>query len=158
MRTARPENHPWAEPAPDAPFPAITGCYTGEQEANELWGPTHGPSSASRGHTPLTHQPKKTDTIDSITRQIIRKVILLNNRWDPHIDYGPFQGAKQDTIWSAMYSYRSSLAHGGAPDFNGELNLLGNGDQALKLLKYTVKGVLRQSLIEPRLIVDLRNC
>jgi hypothetical protein len=106
----------------------------------------------------LTHQPKKTDTIDSITRQIIRKVILLDNRWDPHIDYGPFQGAKQDKIWSAMYSYRSSLAHGGAPDFNGELHLLGNGDQALKLLKCTVKGVLRQSLIEPRLIIDLRNC
>lgn len=106
----------------------------------------------------LTHQPKKTDTIDSITRQIIRKVILLDNRWDPHIDYGPFQGAKQDTIWSAMYRYRSSLAHGGAPDFNGELHVLGNRDQALKLLKYTVKGVLRQSLIEPRLIVDLRNC
>ena len=106
----------------------------------------------------LTHQPKKTDTIDSITRQIIRKVILLDNRWDPRIDYGFFKGAKQDTIWSAMYSYRSSLAHGGAPDFNGELHLLGNSDQALKLLKNTVKGVLRQSLIEPRLIVDLRNC
>ncbi len=106
----------------------------------------------------LTHQPKKTDTIDSITRQIIKKVMLLDNRWDPHIDYGPFQGAKQDTIWSAMYSYRSTLAHGGAPDFNRELRLLGSGDQALTLLKYSVKGVLRQSLIEPRLIVDLRNC
>lgn len=140
------------------PIPGDYRLLHGRTRGERTLGPTHGPSSASRGHTPLTHQPKKTDTIDSITRQIIRKVILLNNRWDPHIDYGPFQGAKQDTIWSAMYSYRSSLAHGGAPDFNGELNLLGNGDQALKLLKYTVKGVLRQSLIEPRLIVDLRNC
>jgi hypothetical protein len=57
-----------------------------------------------------------------------------------------------------MYSYRSSLAHGGTPDFNGKFQLLGNGDQALELLKYTVKEVLRQFLIEPRLIVDLRNC
>ncbi len=106
----------------------------------------------------LTHQPKKTDTIDSITRQIIKKVILLDNRWEPQIDYGPFHGAKRGTIWSAMYSYRSCLAHGGAPDFDGELRLLGNGDQALNLLKHAVKAVLRQSLIEPRLVVDLRSC
>lgn len=106
----------------------------------------------------LTHPPKKTDTIDSITRQIIKKVILLDNRWDPRIDYGHFQEAKRETIWSTMYSYRSSLAHGGTPDFKGDLQLLGDGKRALKLLKDTVKGVLRQSLIEPQLIVDLRNC
>ena len=106
----------------------------------------------------LTHQAKKTDTIDSKTRQIIKKVILLDNRWVPRIDYAPFQEAKQETVWSTMYGYRSCLAHGGTPDFKGELQLLEDSDRALKLLKSTVKGILRQSLIEPRLIVDLRNC
>jgi len=34
----------------------------------------------------------------------------------------------------------------------------GNHDNALKLLKQTVKAIGRQSLIEPRLLVDLRDC
>jgi hypothetical protein len=106
----------------------------------------------------VTHQPKKTDTIDSITRQVKQKVLLLNNRWQPRIDYSPFEESKPDTIWSKMYSYRSCLAHGGEPDFKGDLQLLGNPDRALNLLKQTVTGVLRQALIEPQLIVDLRNC
>ncbi len=60
----------------------------------------------------LTHHPKPTDTIDSITRLIIEKVALLENRWQPKVDYSHFQGAKRDTVWSAMYRYRSVLAHG----------------------------------------------
>jgi hypothetical protein len=106
----------------------------------------------------LTHQPKKTDTIDSITRQIMKKVALLDNRWKPRIDYGSFQGAKPDTIWSNMYAYRSSLAHGGEPNFESDLQLLGDHTRASNLLKHTVKAVLRQALIEPQLIVDIRNC
>ena len=106
----------------------------------------------------LTHQPKPTDTIDSITRQIVKKLTLLDNRWEPRIDYRPFQGAKPDTIWSTMYRYRSSLAHGGEPDFKHDLVLLQDHECALKLLKVTLKAVLRQALIEPQLITDLRNC
>src|SRR5262249_45744081 len=106
----------------------------------------------------LTHQPRKTDTIDSITRQIIKKVALLDNRWKPRIDYGPFKGAKPETVWSAMYSYRSCLAHGGKPDFKNELQLLDNHEVALALVKQTTKSVLRQSLLESQLIADLRNC
>jgi len=105
----------------------------------------------------LTHKPKETDTIDSITRQVKQKVILLNNRWQPSIDYSPFQG-NPDAIWKKMYHYRSDIAHGAEPDFKGNLQLLGDSDRALKLLKETVKAVLRQTLIEPQLMLDLRNC
>jgi hypothetical protein len=106
----------------------------------------------------LTHKVKETDTIDSITRQIKQKVILLDNRWEPSIDYGPFHGTKPDRIWSTMYSYRSDLAHGGTPDFAKDLKVLGDHHRALSLLKQTVKSVLRHALIEPQLILDLRNC
>jgi Apea-like HEPN len=106
----------------------------------------------------LTHQPKPTDTIDSITRQVKQKVKLLENRWQPRIDYSPFRGSTPEKIWSTMYAYRSSLAHGGEPDFKKELHPLVDRDGALRLLKETVKGVLRQALIEPQLILDLRNC
>ena len=106
----------------------------------------------------LTHHPKPTDTIDSITRQVKRKIILLDNRWSPKIDHSAFPNSTLEKIWSAMYAYRSCLAHGSKPDFKNELKLLGNSDAALILLKQTVKSVLRQALAEPQLIFDLRNC
>jgi hypothetical protein len=105
----------------------------------------------------LTHQPRPTDTIDSITRQVRRKIILLDNRWKPRIDYSPFPKSSPDKVWSVMYSYRSCLAHGGNPDFEKELHLLVDSDSALGLLQ-TVKAILRQALVEPQLILDLRNC
>lgn len=106
----------------------------------------------------LTHQPKPSDTIDSITRQVKRKIALLDNRWVPPIDYSAFQKSKPETIWSAMYGYRSCLAHGSTPDFKNDLKILGDPATALALLRQTVKSVLRQALVEPQLITDLRNC
>jgi hypothetical protein len=106
----------------------------------------------------LTHQPDPKDTIDSITRQVRRKIILLDNRWQPRIDYSQLPQSEPETIWTKMYSYRSCLAHGSDPDFKNKLQLLVDTDSALTLLKQTVKGVLRQALTEPQLIVDLRNC
>jgi hypothetical protein len=105
----------------------------------------------------LTHKPKETDTIDSITRQVKQKVILLDNRWQPRLDYTSFQ-ATPDAIWKKMYHYRSDIAHGAEPDFKSSLSLLGNNGRALKLLKDTVKAVLRQTIVEPQLMLDLRNC
>jgi hypothetical protein len=84
--------------------------------------------------------------------------MLLDNRWQPRIDYSPFPESKPETIWATMYAYRSSLAHGVEPDFKSDLQLLRSSNRALVLLKQTVKGVLRQALIEPQLIRDLRNC
>ena len=106
----------------------------------------------------LTHPPKPTDPYDSITRQIKKKVSLLDHRWQPPIEYGPFPGADAETIWTKMYAYRSSLAHGGAPTFDGELQLLESHDNALKLVKQTAKAIIRQALIEPQLLADLRDC
>jgi hypothetical protein len=57
-----------------------------------------------------------------------------------------------------MYGYRSSLAHGDAPNFDGELRTLGSHDNALNLMRQTVKAVIRQALIEPQLLADLREC
>ena len=106
----------------------------------------------------LTHRPNQSDPYDSITRQVKKKLALLDHRWQPNIDYGPFAGARPDTIWAKMYEYRSSLAHGDAPSFENEFQTLGNHDNAVTLVRQTVKAVIRQALVEPRLIADLRDC
>ena len=103
----------------------------------------------------LTHAPKPTDPYDSVTRQVKRKVALLDHRWPDRINYTPFGNASSDTVWSKMYAYRSLLAHGEAPS---ELTVLGSSEQALQLVKETVKSVIRHALAEPQLLFDLREC
>jgi len=83
---------------------------------------------------------------------------LINHRCESGIDYRPFGGASPETIWTRMYRYRSDLAHGGAPAFDGELRVLGSAENALHLVKRAVRAVARQALIEPQLIADLRDC
>lgn len=106
----------------------------------------------------LTHNPKPSDPYDSITRQVVNKVRLLNNRWRPQLDYSPFNKANAKTIWTTMYSYRSALAHGGVADFSKDLKLLQDPETAKALLVQTVKSILRLALDEPQLIKDLKDC
>jgi len=106
----------------------------------------------------LTHQPDPKDPLDSITRQVKTKIALLDNRFVRRLDYGAFGKEKPATIWTKMYDYRSALAHGGRADFKGKHSVLGNHANALQLLKQTVAALVRQALLEPQLLDDLRNC
>ena len=106
----------------------------------------------------LTHVPDPSDPYQSITRQIKKKITLLNRRWDRSIDYSPFAGTDPETVWTRMYEYRSLLAHGGKSDFSRKLGILGSHEQSLKLLKETVKAVIRHTLSESQLLFDLREC
>lgn len=107
----------------------------------------------------LTHLPNPKDPYDSITRQVKKKLALLDHRWKPGIDYSNFGNANSDTVWTRMYQYRSVIAHGGTADFSsGELQVLKNSKNALRLLKETTKALIRQTLVEPQLIVDLKEC
>ncbi len=106
----------------------------------------------------LTHPPKPTDPYDSITRQVKKKLALLDRRFVRAIDYNGFGEVNPEKVWTKMYAYRSVVAHGGMPDFTGELAALKSPKQALKLLKETTKALIRHTLSEPQLIVDLREC
>lgn len=106
----------------------------------------------------LTHAPKPSDPYDSITRQVRKKLTLLDHRFPQHMDYGAFGGASLETVWTRMYAYRSQLAHGLSPRFTGDLQLLVDHDTALQLVKETTKAVIRQALSEPQLLLDLRDC
>ncbi len=106
----------------------------------------------------LTHTPKPSDPYDSLSRQVRKKVALLDHRWGRPLDYSPFGDTPPDRIWTKMYTYRSLLAHGAEASFTGELQILGSHDRALRLIRETVKSIIRQALEEPQLLVDLREC
>lgn len=106
----------------------------------------------------LTHAPKPEDRYDSIIRQVKKKLALLDARWTSKIDYRSFAGLTPEHVWAKMYEYRSAVAHGGTPDFSGSLKSLGSPECALALIKNTLKAVIRQSLAEPQLLRDLREC
>jgi hypothetical protein len=106
----------------------------------------------------VTHSPQPADPYDSITRQVKKKLALLNSRFRWAIDYTPFGDVPPETIWNKMYAYRSNVAHGATPQFTGELAVLKNHETALALIKGTVKAVMRQALLEPELLLALREC
>jgi len=107
----------------------------------------------------ITHNPQPADPYDSITRQVKKKLALLNSRFVHPIDYAPFgKTTAMDKIWATMYDYRSCVAHGGVPDFTKSLKILGNHGAALALITGTVKAVMRRALTEPKLLLDLREC
>lgn len=108
----------------------------------------------------ITHNPKLEDRGDSITHQMQSKIPLLARRFQKKLDYGLFfQDGLEKKVWSALYKYRSAMAHGGVPDFaSGDLRILKDARNADSFLREVVKGLLRHSLQEPQLYQDLRNC
>jgi len=111
----------------------------------------------------LTHMPDPSDPYDAITRQVKKKMTLLNNRFDRPLDYAAFGNTPPETIWAKLYRYRSLIAHGvigrgNQQKFEGELAALRGHDMAFDLVSAAVKAVARQSLLEPKLLTDLRDC
>lgn len=106
----------------------------------------------------LAHQPDPTDQYQSITRQIKTKLALLEHRWSPPTDYSALGKMSPDKIWSALYAYRSAIAHGGKTDFKGKQQHLISPGHVNGFLRQVVKAVVRHTLLEPQLISDLREC
>ncbi|WP_169734447.1 HEPN domain-containing protein [Deefgea rivuli] len=108
----------------------------------------------------ITHNPKLEDRGDSITHQMHSKIPLLSNRFTKKISYTEFFGnTSEKKVWSALYKYRSAIAHGGSPDFSkGELALLKDPITAKIFLLGVVRKIIRHALIEPILYRDLREC
>lgn len=95
----------------------------------------------------------------SITHQLKTKFNLLNNRFSNYIDINTyFPGYSFEIVIEKLYTYRSDIAHGDFSDFNNELQLILNKETATNFLFLLVKNLVKQSLVEPQLISDLKNC
>ncbi len=107
----------------------------------------------------ISHAPKSSETGDSISHQMRTKIPLLFKRMKNSPDYADYFGeSKESNVWKQLYDYRSSIAHGGRIDFAGKRRILKDKDTVGRFLNNTTKAILRQALIEPQLITDLREC
>lgn len=108
----------------------------------------------------ITHAPGERETGDSISRQLTSKMRLLEHRVDGPFDQSMFISAMSpETLWKKLYKFRSSLAHGGTPDFSSkDLKALQNRDAVNLFMRDTLKALIRGALKEPQLYEDLKNC
>lgn len=106
----------------------------------------------------LAHKPRN-ESIDSITNQLVYKMILLRKRYARSINTNNyFLDSSEDKIWKKLYSYRSSIAHGTTFNFDKEGAALKNKDSAITFLEENIKELLLLLLREPDLMLDIRNC
>lgn len=121
----------------------------------------------------LSHAPKSSDSADSISRQLTRNLILLNNRMEARFDLmiNKFNGAKPKTVISKLYGYRSAIAHGNKSD--KELNWFFDNRKLIEdenkvniitrtrwmnwYLRKLTQRILVHALREPQLITDLKG-
>jgi hypothetical protein len=108
----------------------------------------------------LTHNPRPIDTIDSLTHQIWTKMSLLSKMFQRKLDYTlHFPQLKEpEKVWKELYSYRSTIAHGGEAKFDGSFKSLVSQDKVQEFLKESLKLLLLYSLKEPEFITDLQRC
>jgi hypothetical protein len=110
--------------------------------------------------TLITHNPKLDDRGDSITHQMRSKLPLLSRRFYPSLPYTRhFKQMGVDKVWTALYGYRSSIAHGGMPDFStSKFIALQSAANAKAFLDTTVRCLIKHSMNEPDLYRDLKEC
>lgn len=106
----------------------------------------------------LTHSPELQGNDDSISHQIRTKIALIDKRLSTPLDYTSFGGKTPSQVWSALYAYRSAVAHGGSIDFRGNKNLKPaiSKKVADEFLSGAVRTVLRHALKEPELFESLK--
>ena len=106
----------------------------------------------------LTHAPAPGDPADTLGRQLQTKLPLLSNRMQfalPFEDLDP--AASPSTILSALYAYRSAIAHGAEPSFDGKQQVLGSREKVGAFLEIATRRLLRQAALEPQLVSDLKG-
>ncbi len=107
----------------------------------------------------ITHSPRLTETLDSISHQIRGKMTLLNKRFDIPVDFSAyFCDLSNKTVWSKLYTFRSKVAHGENTDFSKKLSVLKDRETVFNFLENICKSLLRYSLTEPQLLMDLKEC
>lgn len=117
----------------------------------------------------LTHKPNSSDNVDSIQKQLIRNINLINNRvivsGREGMNIKFFSTLKLKTIFQKLYALRSDIAHGGdySESIDPVISLISRKDPQKEIdiykifnwLRELTKMLLMYSFVEPQLYLDL---
>lgn len=107
----------------------------------------------------ITHSPRLAESLDSISHQLSGKLRLMTNRMEcSNILTHAFGNTAPANVWKKLYSYRSSIAHGNAVEFDGEFRVLRSNEVVANFLFSFTRNLLLQALSEPQLFYDLKEC
>lgn len=111
----------------------------------------------------LTHNKGRSLSNSSITFQLQNKLNLLNRRFDTPINFNNYfkvpDTVNFELIIEKLYQYRSDIAHGNNSDFDKDLFILkGRFRAAMLFIHELTRKVIIQTLLEPRLVKDLKEC
>jgi hypothetical protein len=108
----------------------------------------------------LTHPPIPSDRMDSLTRQITTKMLLLSKYFLRELQYNLYFPSITDLekVWKKLYEYRSLLAHGGEIDFKQKFSALVSNNSIRVFLMESLKLLLLYALKEPEFLADLQKC
>lgn len=114
----------------------------------------------------LSHSPLSSDRMDSIQRQLIRNINLLNNRLkkiDREIIFSDFGKTKPEKVLAKLYAYRSAIAHGsnveGSIDDISQIRIGSEKNDHLWVhdwLRAMTKKLILAAIVEPELVNDLK--
>ena len=114
----------------------------------------------------LSHSPQNSDRMDSIQRQLIRNINLLNNRLkkiDREIIFSIFGETKPEKVLTRFYAYRSAIAHGGKVESPiDDINKIRIGSEKTDhlwvhdWLRNMTKKLILAAIVEPELVNDLK--
>lgn len=108
----------------------------------------------------IAHKPRLTETLDSISHQITNKLFLLSKRFEHTIDKSKYFGViGHENLWKKLYRLRSDIAHGQTFDFKeGVYEPLKSLENANEYLDLVTKELIKTAILEPELVLDLREC
>jgi len=108
----------------------------------------------------ITHSPRLNESLDSITHQLVNKMILLSKQYQtpicPKTLFGEMSTKK---LWKKLYSFRSAIAHGGSTKFSEpEFKSLSGINKVEEFLRENIKQLILLALKEPEFLIDLKKC
>jgi len=107
----------------------------------------------------IAHKPRLTETLDSITHQIKNKINLLSKRFDINLEHSEYFGDIGFLkLWGKLYGLRSDIAHGQSYNFEGVYRCLKSLENTNNFLDKTVRELIKLSIDEADLIIDIRDC
>jgi len=108
----------------------------------------------------ITHSPRLNESLDSITHQLVSKIILLSKQYNNPVcpeDY--FGSITTKKLWKKLYSFRSAIAHGGNAKFSErEFESLAGMKNVEEFLRENIKQLILLALIKPDFLIDLKEC